>query len=137
MLAMRVTIGIGLLMAPVALALGQFGAGLKGSPFERFTDSDFERFFDSIQQAANGPLGEVKEWSNAKSGAHGTVKTVRDYQRDDTDCRELRGKNTARGRTEPFHLAACKEADGTWRLAPYEPPPKPAAPPAVPETPRP
>jgi surface antigen len=144
MSAIRLTIGIGLIMAPIlALAASPFGAGLKGSPLERFTDADYEVFLDSAQQAANGPLGELKEWSNAKSGAHGTVKAVRKYKRDDAECRELRGQNSARGRTEPFRLAICKEADGKWRLAPFEPPAKPAAPPAPavpptgPEPPRP
>jgi 17 kDa outer membrane surface antigen len=144
MSAIRLLTGTGLILASlVALAASPFGAGLKGSPFERFTDADFELFFDSAQQAAIGPLGEVKEWSNAKSGAHGTVKAVREYKRDAADCRELRGQNSARGRTEPFRLSTCKEADGKWRVAPYEPPPKPAAPPpptappAVPEMPRP
>ena len=144
MSAIRLTIGIGILIAPVlVLAASPFGLGLKGSPFERFTDADYEMFFDSTQQAANGPLGEVKEWSNATSGAHGTVKAVRKYKKDDADCRELRGQNYARGRTEPFRLAICKEADGKWHLAPFEPPAKPAPPPApatappAAETPRP
>lgn len=131
MSAIRLMIRIGLLVAPVvALAASPLGAAMKGSPLERFTDADYEIFLDSAQQVANGPLGEVREWSNAKSGAHGTVKAVRNYKRDDAECRELRGKNSARGRTEAFRLAICKEADGKWHLAPYEPPAKPAAPPA-------
>jgi surface antigen len=144
MAAIRLTIGIGLIVASaLTLAASPFGAALKGSPFEKFTDADYEMFFASSQQAANGPLGEVKEWSNAKSGAHGTVKAVRNYKRDDADCRELRGQSSARGRTEPFRLAICKEADGKWHLVPFEPsakpvpPPAPAAAPPAAETPRP
>ena len=140
MSATRWTIAISLTVVPlVALAASPFGAGLKGSPFERFTDADFELFFNGAQQAAIAPLGDVNAWSNPKSGAHGTVTAVRNYKRDDGDCRELRGQNTARGRTEPFRLAICQQADGKWQLAPFEPPakraapPAPTAPPAVPE----
>jgi len=142
MSSLRLTFGLAVLMAPLLAIASPIGAGLKGSPFERFTDADFELFLDATRQAGQGLLGELKEWSNAKSGAHGTVKAVRDYKRDDADCRELRGQNSARGRTEPFHLAICKAADGKWRLAPFEPaakpttPPPPAVPPAAPETPR-
>jgi len=132
MSAIRMTIGTGLILVPL-LALAASPLGGPGSPFERFTDADYEMFRDNARQVADGPLGEVKAWSNAKSGAHGTAKAVRDYQRDAAACRELRGENYARGRTEAFRLAICKEADGKWRLAPYEPPPKPASP-AVPSS---
>lgn len=110
---------------------------MKGSPFERFTDADYAMFFDHAQQAATGPLGELKEWSNPKSGAKGSVRAVRSYTRDDNSCRELRGQNYARGRTESFRLAICKGPDGEWRIAPFEPPPKPAATSPAPEQPPP
>ena len=133
MTAVHATIGIGLIMAPLlAFAANPLGAAIQGSPFQRFTDADYDLFFDNAQQAATGPLGEVRQWSNDKSGAHGTVKAVRSYQRDDADCRELRGENYARGRTESFRLAICKQADGKWRLAPSESSPKPSAPAAPP-----
>ena len=52
----------------------------------------------------------------------GTGKSFDQFRADDADCRELRGQNYARGRTEKFRLAICKPADGKWRLAPFEAP---------------
>ena len=119
----RLTIGLGAVAMPLlALAASPIGAGLKGSPFERFTDADFEKFLVGARTAAVAPIGDVTEWSNTDSGAHGTVRAVRSYKYEDADCRELRGQNFAQGRTEPFRIGLCKDASGKWRLAPLESP---------------
>jgi surface antigen len=119
----RLMIALCALLAPVlAVADTGLSAVLKGSAFERFTDIDYQSFFETAGRAASGPLGQRVEWSNPKSGAHGAMQAVREFRRYDTDCRELRGESTAAGRTDPFRIAVCKDAaSGKWRLAPSEP----------------
>ena len=126
----RLTPWVLLIALYIPLAHGASGlAGvLTGSPFASFTDADYKQFFASASLVAEGPVGgKSADWSNAASGASGTVRSTRAFKRQDTDCRELRGTNTARGRTEPFRVTVCKAADGSWRLAESEPEQKPAA----------
>jgi surface antigen len=124
-----------LIALPIPLAQGASGlAGLlKDSPFASFTDSDYKQFFASAKQAAEGPVGgDPIKWSNTNSGgAYGNVRSTRAFHRQDADCRELRGENTARGKVEPFRVTICKGADGNWMLAPTEPEQKPAPAPAA------
>ena len=106
---------------------------LKNSPFASFTDDDYKQFFASAKRAADGPVGgDSIQWSNtASGGAYGKLQSTRAFHRQDADCRELRGENTARGKAEPFRVTICKGADGHWRLAPSEPETKPAPPAAA------
>lgn len=130
----RLTFWLLLLALQVPLSYGASGmAGvLKNSPFATFTDSDYKQFLASATQAAEGPVGgETFEWSNAESGARGKVKSTRAFHREEGDCRELRGENSSRGRTQPFRVTVCKAKDGSWLLAPTEPEPKPAPAPAA------
>lgn len=125
----RVTLWVLLIACQIPLAHGASGLGpvLKNSPFANFTEADYKQFFAGAQQAADGPVGGPGiDWSNAASGARGSVKSTRAFQRPEGDCRELRGDNTARGRSEPFRVTVCKGADGKWLLAPSEPSPKAA-----------
>ena len=127
----RVTFWLLLIALQIPLAHGASGlAGvLKNSPFVGFTDADYKQFFDSAKRAAEGPVGaDSIAWSNtASGGAYGKVQSTRAFHRQEGDCRELRGENTARGLTEPFRVTVCKSADGSsWLLAPTEPEQKPA-----------
>jgi len=118
------TLWVLLLALYVPLAHGASGlAGvLNGSPFASFTDDDYKQFFAAATKAADGPVGGAAvNWSNAASGASGSVQSTLAPQRAEGDCRELRGTNTARGRTEPFRVTECKAADGTWKLVPNGP----------------
>ena len=115
-------------LAPLAAYATGLGAVLKDSPFTDFGDADYKQFFVAVKQAADGPVGgPAIDWSNDASGAHGTVKATREFQRQGGDCRELRGENTARGRSEPYRVTVCKGADGKWLLAPSEPKTSPKA----------
>lgn len=114
----------GLALALHALpAAAQSGHTFVDSPFAQFTDEDNRIFLDSVRKAASGaPGGEVVEWSNDKSGAHGSVRYTRALQgRPEGDCREMQGENTARGRSEPFRVTVCKDPKGEWRLAQNSP----------------
>ena len=111
--------------SPLAALATGMGPVLANSPFVDFTDADYEQFFASAKQAADGPVGGAKiDWSNAETQAHGTVHSTRAFRRQEGDCRELRGENTARGRTQPFRVTVCKGANDQWLLAPSEPAPK-------------
>jgi len=113
-------------VAPAAAASGLAGA-LKDSPFTQFTEADYQQFFASVEQAANGPVGgPAVNWANAASGARGTVNVTRAFQRPEGDCRDLHGENTARGRSEPYHVTVCKAPGSQWRLMASEPHAKPA-----------
>ena len=134
----RVTFWALLIALQVPLAQGASGlvGVLKNSPFASFTDDDYTQFFAGASRAADGPVGgDSIDWSNTASGAHGTVQSTRAIQRQEGDCRDLRGQNTARGRTEPFRVTVCKGADGIWRLVPTEPDQKPAPAPAPTDSP--
>ena len=112
--------------APVNAASGLTGV-LKDSPFTQFTEADYQQFFASVGQAANGPVGgPAVNWANAASGARGSVYVLRAFQRPEGDCRDLKGENTARGRSEPYRVTVCKAPDGKWRLMASEPPAKTA-----------
>ncbi len=117
----RVTLWIWLLGAVLlvvrdAPALAQTGL-TPSSPFSKFSDEDYKEFFASVQRAANGPVGgPAIDWANAASGAHGNVKSVRAEQRPEGDCRELQGRNTTRGLSEPYRVLFCKDTKGEWRL---------------------
>jgi len=120
------------LQMPLAHASGLVGV-LGNSPFVGFSDDDYKQFFASVKRAADGPVGaDTIKWSNtAAGGAYGSVRSTRAFHRDDADCRELRGENTARGKAEPFRVTVCKGKDGKWMLAPTEPEQKPAPAPAA------
>jgi len=115
------------LATPAAEATGLAGP-LRNSPFTQFTDADYQQFFAAVGQAAEGPVGgPAVNWANAASGARGSVNVLRAYQRPEGDCRDLRGENTARGRTQPYRVTVCKAPAGKWRLmATSDPPPKAA-----------
>ena len=79
-------------LAPLAAHAAGLGAVLKDSPFTDFTDADYKQFFGAVKQAADGPVGgPAFDWSNEASGAKGTVKSARAFQRQEGDCRELQG----------------------------------------------
>jgi len=112
---------------PAAAASG-LASAFKDSPFTQFTDTDYQQFFTAVGQAAEGPVaGPAVNWANAASGARGSVTVLRAYQRPEGDSRDLRGENTARGRSQPYRVTVCKAPGGKWRLmANSEPPPKAA-----------
>jgi surface antigen len=115
-----------------AYAATGLGAALRGSPFQFFTEEDTRQFLSAARTLAEtGKDGETARWANEASGAWGTMEIRRSFKRDaSTPCREMRGENTARGRTEAFRLTTCRNAKGEWRIANSGPVKEPAKKPA-------
>ncbi len=62
--------------------------------------------------------GEPTSWSNPDSGNRGTVTPVRTYQEPSGRyCREYQQTVTVGGRTEQAYGTACRQPDGSWKVA--------------------
>jgi surface antigen len=107
------------LVPTLALAATGWGIIFKNGPFEEFRDGDWDMFQQTVVAAADhAPDGQVVEWSNAKTGAHGMVKVVERFEsRDFGPCRKLSGRTDAEGRTAPFAITLCQRPGETWKMA--------------------
>jgi surface antigen len=107
-------------------AAGSSLAGaLRGSPFQFFTEEDTRQFIATARALADEekPDPDGKRWANEASGAWGTMAVTRSFRRSGAPCREIRGENTARNRTEAFRLVVCRTPQGEWKIASSGPPP--------------
>ena len=112
-------IAVMLAVIPVA-AFGQTGWGriFKNGPVAEFREGDWDMFWNSILRAADGgPGAEPTTWSNARTSAHGHVKTDKAFERAGVgDCRDLSGEATAKARTSAFKITLCRQPGGTWKI---------------------
>jgi surface antigen len=112
-------LGIAIALLPVP-SIGQIGWGriTKGGPFQEFRDGDWEMFRQNVVRAAESAENENPiTWTNAKTGAQGTVKVARRFTSQELgECRDLQGNTTARSRTGPFAVTLCRQPGGTWRI---------------------
>lgn len=114
-----------LALPDVASAAAGLGTALKGSPFARFTDQDTEMFLGTARTLVESKKdGDELRWANDASGAWGTMNVKRTFKRRGATCRDVRGENTAKGRTEPFRVVLCRTAEGEWKIASSGAPPK-------------
>ncbi|MFQ5959638.1 MAG: RT0821/Lpp0805 family surface protein, partial [Alphaproteobacteria bacterium] len=66
----------------------------------------------------NNKVGEGANWSNPESGHLGTVTPTRTYEaKSGAPCRAYQQTVTVAGETAIAHGTACRQADGTWKLA--------------------
>ena len=104
-----VATGIGVLLG--ALAGGAVGAELDAAD-RVIADAAFT---GSLETA---PTGTTTEWSNPDSGASGTYTPIATTQTASGQyCREFQQTITIGGQTENAHGRACRQPDGTWRVA--------------------
>jgi surface antigen len=109
--------------APAAAA--SMAGALRGSPFQFFTEEDTRVFIDTARALVDEEKpGDGKRWANEASGAWGTMAVTRSFRRSGAPCREIRGENTARARTEAFRLVVCRNPQGEWKIASSGPPPR-------------
>ena len=86
------------------------------------TEDDLRAQRDAVQRllrAAPPPVGRSEEWSNPRSGAHGTVTLLGTSELRSMPCRRIRFHVVTPRAIEPYDLAftICRVADGSWKVA--------------------
>ena len=117
-------VAVALLVAaacPVAWSAG-WGAILRDSPIEDFSDEDLRQYLDVIKTALEAPESpqppQPVTWRNAGSGAGGTLLVLdRMKVKDFEECRRVRTVvHSKRREGTPAVWTACKDSSGRWRL---------------------
>lgn len=65
-----------------------------------------------------GRTGETKMWRNPDNGHYGSVTPKKTYEsHDGRYCREYTHRVTIAGKTESAYGTACRQEDGSWKIA--------------------
>jgi surface antigen len=109
----------GLVLAMVCLAQGAQATNLgvfSDAPYTYFNEKDRKIFHESLDNALNGTKdNELSRWSNPKTGSTGEITPVRQFKRDEHECRELKIFNQSHGRRNQSLQVFCKQPDGSWK----------------------
>jgi surface antigen len=103
-----------------AVAIGTLAGAFLGSEVGKSLDRADQLAMERTSQSAleTAPTGQVSNWRNPDSGNSGTVVPTRTYQtRAGRNCREYTQTVTIEGRTETIRGTACRQYDGTWKVA--------------------
>jgi surface antigen len=107
------------ILAAAGTALAQPYSVLGGAPVSLMTEKDIALYEAELKKALDqGKIGEVSSWSNAETGASGTIQPRRDFTDGGKTCRDVYTETRARGRHEKGTWPFCREGDGGWKLAP-------------------
>ena len=104
-----------------AVAIGALGGAWLGSEAGKSLDKADRMYAERTAQNAleTGRAGQTSRWRNPDSGHTGTVTPIRTYQTAARqDCREYETTVTIDGRQERAVGRACRQGDGTWKIAP-------------------
>lgn len=116
--AVRAAVLACLVAFAVPATAASFAGALRGSPFEFFTEEDTRQFIAAARALVEAEKpSESRRWANEASGAWGTMAVRRSFRRNGAPCRDIRGENTARGRTEAFRLVLCQTPEGEWKIS--------------------
>lgn len=117
----------GLLGAQFGSGSGQLAATAAGTLLGALVGSEIGRSMDQVdrlrmdqanRRAQTAPLGTGITWNNPDTGNYGTVTPVRDGTSSTGQyCREFQQTVTVGGRTEQAYGIACRQPDGSWRVA--------------------
>lgn len=106
--------------APVPASVGVFAAALIGSPIEAELDAADRAAAEQAAQKtfALAPAGQPVAWRNPGSGHSGSFTAGRVSLRSDGRyCRDFQQWTAVAGRTHQAQGTACRQPDGTWRMA--------------------
>jgi len=106
--------------SPAAIAGGVILGGLAGGAVGNLLDQrDHQLAAQAAQQALEkAPTGTAVPWTNPDNGHAGVVTPVRTYQvADGSYCREYQQTVTVGGQQQQSHGTACRQPDGSWRIA--------------------
>ncbi len=103
-----------------ATAAGTLLGAFVGSKVGKWLDDVDMALLRQTQQKAleTAPSGTSSAWKNPDSGNSGEIMPQRTYQdASGIYCREFQQTITVGGNTESAHGTACRQPDGTWKIA--------------------
>lgn len=103
-----------------AVAIGTLAGAYLGSEIGKSLDRADKLAMRQTSQSAleTAPTHQVSTWRNPDSGHSGTITPTRTYQSSGgQNCREYTQTVTIDGRTETIRGNACRQYDGTWKVA--------------------
>lgn len=91
---------------------------MNDTPYTHFTKEDHKIFEAAMQEALEKGADEAAStWSNPNSGAGGSFKPLKSFERKGLKCRTLAIANKAKGRSASAEYNFCRQASGRWMLA--------------------
>jgi surface antigen len=105
---------------PAAIAASVIGGLLVGGLVGNLLDDRDKQLQAQAGQRAleNAAAGQSVTWKNPDNGHSGTVTPTKTYQTaDGTYCREYQATVDIEGKQERASGRACRQADGTWKIA--------------------
>lgn len=124
--------GVGALSGGVAGALigsqigsgaGQVAAAAGGALVGAFLGGNIGKFMDKVDRMEmqkaleTSPTGKSVAWKNPDSGNQYRVQPTKTYYVKGGPCREYITYATIAGKSERVYGKACRQADGSWRVA--------------------
>ena len=106
--------------AMAAIAIGTLAGAWGGSEIGKSLDKADRQYSQRTTQDAleYNKAGQVSTWRNPDSGNSGTVTPVNTYRTSQgSDCREFETSIYVDGKQEKGVGKACRQADGTWKIA--------------------
>ncbi len=101
----------------IAIIGGGLLGGLLGSSIGKSLDDADRAAYDRASQHAM-ESGQVSTWRNPDTGHHGTIRPSRRYTNDEGRyCREYSQTIYVDGKKRTGHGTACRQSDGSWRIA--------------------
>lgn len=124
--------GVGALSGGVAGALigsqigsgvGQVAAAAGGALVGAFLGGNIGKYMDKVDRLEmqkaleTAPTGKSVAWKNPDNGNQYRIQPTKTYYVDGGPCREYVTYATIAGKSEKVYGKACRQADGSWRVA--------------------
>jgi surface antigen len=91
--------------------IGAFLGGKIGKYMDRQDQLEMQRALETA------PVGRSVAWKNPDTGNSYTVKPTRTYYANQQPCREYVTNAMIGGKSQQIYGKACRQADGSWKVA--------------------
>ena len=112
----------GLLGSQFGGGAGQVAAAAGGALIGAYLGGKIGKYMDKqdrleMQQALETASGQSVAWKNPDNGNQYKVQPTKTYYVKGDPCREYTTYATISGKNEVIHGRACRQANGTWKVA--------------------
>ncbi|MFO1205899.1 MAG: RT0821/Lpp0805 family surface protein [Burkholderiales bacterium] len=104
-----------LLTAPAAWSANMWF--IEDTPLGTMTTEDRELYKRTLDEALNsGKPGLTKEWKNPATGNFGSVRVIKDFTRQESECRRVETFAQTKQSRNRARWNFCKQPSGEWKV---------------------